>query len=250
MSDLSILKSNVGKLLFLNPIPMLINSMKANVSLIIPTKNEPYIGTLIKKIRTIFHDNFEIIVIEKGKELPKVKAKVVRQRTKGLGNAFLEALKYAHGDVISNMDGDGSHRPEDLKKMIAEMRNVDLVIGSKTAKGAKTFDPMHRQLITLLVSKTMSFIMGLSVKEPTSGFFVVRRDVLEKANIRKVLGYKILFPLAFKAQQMNFKIKEVPINFLNRQSGTSHVSIFKTSGIKEIYNELKMAILLRLGLYN
>jgi glycosyltransferase involved in cell wall biosynthesis len=223
--------------------------MKGNISLVIPTKNEPYIGTLLERIRNIFHDNLEIVVIEKGKKLPIVKAKVVKQRTKGLGNAFLEATKYAHGDLIANMDGDGSHRPEDLKKMIAEMKNADLVIGSRFVRGGKTKDVQHRQIISFLTRKLASFIMGLNIEDSTSGFFVVRKEVLEKLKIKEVLGYKIIFPLAYKAQQQNFKIKEVPITFVGRQSGTSHVSVFRLSGFKEVYNELKMAILLRLGLY-
>jgi glycosyltransferase involved in cell wall biosynthesis len=223
--------------------------MKGNISLVIPTKNEPYIGTLLERIRNIFHDNLEIVVIEKGKKLPIVKAKVVKQRTKGLGNAFLEATKYAHGDLIANMDGDGSHRPEDLKKMIAEMKNADLVIGSRFVRGGKTKDVQHRQIISFLTRKLASFIMGLNIEDSTSGFFVVRKEVLEKLKIKAVLGYKIIFPLAYKAQQQNFKIKEVPITFVGRQSGTSHVSVFRLSGFKEVYNELKMAILLRLGLY-
>jgi len=223
--------------------------MKTKISIIIPTKNEPYIGALLERIRNVFHGNLEIIIIEKGKKVPKVKAKVVKQRTSGLGNAFLEAIKYAHGEIIANLDGDGSHRPEDLKKMIEQMKNVDLAIGSRFVRGGKTKDVQHRQIASLLARKLASFIMGLNIEDSTSGFFVVRKEVLEKLKIKKVLGYKIIFPLAYKAQQQNFRIKEVPITFVGRQAGTSHVSVFRLSGFKEIYNELKMAILLRFGLY-
>jgi len=222
--------------------------MKGKISIIIPTKNEPYIATLVNELRKLF-PNAEIIVIEKGRKLPKVKAKVVRQRTKGLGNAFLEALKYAHGEIIANLDGDGSHRTEDLKKMIAQIANADLVIGSRFVRGGKTKDVQHRQIASLIARKIASFIMGLKIEDSTSGFFVVRKEVLDKLKIKEVLGYKIIFPLAYKAQQQNFKIKEVPITFVGRQAGTSHVSVFKLSGIKELYSEFKMAILLRLGLY-
>lgn len=223
--------------------------MKPNISVIIPTKNEPYIGILVAKLRQVLRNNLEIIVIEKGTKLPKVKAKVVKQRTSGLGNAFLEAVKYTHGDLIANMDGDGSHRPEDLKKMIDQMENTDLVIGSRFVRGGKTKDVQHRQIASLIARKLASFIMGLDIKDSTSGFFVVQRNVIEKIKVKKVLGYKIIFPLIYKAQKQHFRVKEVPITFVGRQAGTSHVSVFKISGFKEIYNELKMAILLRLGLY-
>lgn len=59
--------------------------MKNKVSIIIPTKNEPYVKTLVDELRKTFRNNLEIIVIEKGRNLPKVNAKVVRQRTDDLG---------------------------------------------------------------------------------------------------------------------------------------------------------------------
>jgi glycosyltransferase involved in cell wall biosynthesis len=223
--------------------------MKSKISLIIPTKDEPYIGTLVGQLRKIFGNKLEIIVIEKGRELPKVNAKVVRQRTKGLGNAFLEALQYAHGEIIANMDGDGSHRVQDLKKIIDQIDGADFVIGSRFIRGGKTLDIQHRQFISSVARKCSAFVLGLKIEDMTSGFFAVKRKVLEKVKIKKVLGYKIIYPLAYKANQNSFKIKEVPIIFAGRQVGVSHVSIFKMSGINEVYNEIKMAILLRLGLY-
>lgn len=218
------------------------------VSVIIPTKNEPYIYQLVKELHQKIKQ-CEIIVIEKGVSLPKVNAKVVRQRTDGLGNAFLEATKYVHGEIIANMDGDGSHRVEDLKKMIDQIDGADLVIGSRFIHGGKTLDIQHRNFISSVARKYSAFVLGLKIKDITSGFFVVKRKVLDKIKIKKVLGYKIIYPLAYKANENNFKIKEVPIVFVGRQVGVSHVSVFKMSGIKEVYNEMKMAILLRFGLY-
>jgi len=222
--------------------------MKEKISVIIPTKNEPYVEILVPKIRELL-PRIEIIVIEKGRRLPKVNAKVVRQKTNGLGNAFLEAVQYAHGDIIANMDGDGSHRPEDLRKMLQAIKNADLVIGSRFVRGGKTLDKQHRQLISSVARRVFSMVLDLDIEDMTSGFFVVKKEVLQKIKIGNVFGYKILFPLAYKANQNNFKIKEVPITFTPRKSGKSHVSVFKLSGIREVYNELKMSILLRLGLY-
>lgn len=221
----------------------------AKISVIIPTKNEPHIPVLISELRRAFKNSLEVIVIEKSSKLPRVKAKVIKQKTDGLGNAFLEAAKYAHGEFIVNMDGDGSHRVEDLKKMIASAKNADLVIGSRFVKGGKTFDIQRRQLISSVARRFFAFILGLKIQDMTSGFFVVRREVLERIKTKKVSGYKMIFPIAYEAHKENFRIKEVPITFEQRKSGGSHVSIFKTSGIKELWNELKMSALLRLGLF-
>jgi dolichol-phosphate mannosyltransferase len=158
-------------------------------------------------------------------------------------------VKYAHGNIIANMDGDGSHRPEDLKKMIAAMKNADLVLGSRYVKGGKNCDVRYRRIITVVLKTINAFLMGLKIKDIQTGFFVVKREVLQSANIKEVLGYKMLFPIAYKAKQGNFRTKEVSITFTPRKSGNAHVAIFKISGIKEIYYELKMAIFLRFGLY-
>ena len=95
------------------------------ISIIIPTKNEPYVGTLISQIRKIFKNNLEIIVIEKGKMLPKVKAKVVRQRTNGLGNAVVEGLEQSKGDTV---------------------------------------DTTHRKIISLFARKFALFVLNLNIK--------------------------------------------------------------------------------------
>lgn len=191
----------------------------------------------------------EIIVIEKGRTLPNVKAKVVKQRTKGLGNAFFEALQYAHGEIIANMDGDGSHSIDDLKKLLAAIKNSDLVIGSRFVKGGKNNDVMQRQIVTAVAKRLYAFLLGLKIEDITSGFFAVRKEILEKIGNQKVLGYKMLFPIAYKAKKNNYKIKEVPITFNPRKAGTAHVAFFQSSGIKELWNEFKMSLLLRLGLY-
>jgi len=142
-----------------------------------------------------------------------------------------------------------SHRPEDLKKIVSEMKDADLAIGSRFVKGGRTLDKQHRQIISFATRKIFAFILGLKIEDMTAGFFAVRKEVLQKAKIKNVPGYKILFPLAYKAKQNNFRIKEVPITFVQRKGGKSHVSVFRISGIRELYYELKMAILLRIGLF-
>jgi len=222
--------------------------MKNKVSLIIPTKNEPYIGILVNELRKTFGNSMEIIVIEKGRILPKVKANVMRQKTSGLGNAFFEALQHAHGNIIANMDGDGSHSVDDLKKLLAAIKNKDLVIGSRFAKGGENNDVSQRRIVTAVARRADALLLGLDIKDMTSGFFVVRREVLEKIKNKNVLGYKMLFPIAFAAKKNDFRIKEVPIVFTPRKAGNSKVA-FNSSGFKEVYYEIKMALLLRLGLF-
>jgi glycosyltransferase involved in cell wall biosynthesis len=155
------------------------------VSIIIPTKNEPYIQELVERIhKTLSKFDYEIIVVDKSEIIPKIKgAKVIRQKTDGLGNAILEGIRLAKGNIIVTMDGDGSHRPEDLPKLIEKTKEYDIVIGSKYVKGGKTKDKPHRILISKAYCLLASFILGLKIKDSMSGFAVVRRKFMKKLSL-------------------------------------------------------------------
>ncbi|MEM5879456.1 MAG: glycosyltransferase, partial [Candidatus Aenigmatarchaeota archaeon] len=183
------------------------------VSIIIPTKDEPYIQKLVEKIHKILKIKHEIIVVDKSEVVPKVKgAKVIRQKSDGLGKAFLEGLNFAKGDVIVLMDGDGSHRPEDLPKLIEKTKEYDIVIGSKYVKGGKTKDKFYRILISKFYCFLASLILGLEIKDNMSGFSAVRRKVYEKIKLDPI-GFKINTELLFKAKKFGFKTSEIPIVF-------------------------------------
>jgi len=89
------------------------------ISVVIPTRDEPYAQTLVDNINNEIQQEHEIIIVDKSSVTPTIRgAKVVTQQSSGLGNAILEGLKKAKGDVIAILDGDGSHDPSDLKKML------------------------------------------------------------------------------------------------------------------------------------
>lgn len=211
------------------------------VSIIIPTKDEPYIQTLVKRINEIVSVKHEIIVVDKSKYLPKVRgAKVVKQKSDGLGKAFLEGLKIAEGDVIVLMDGDGSHRPEDLPRLLEKVKDYDIVIGSKYVKGGRSRDKIHRILISRFYSFLASFLLGLNIKDSMSGFSVVKRDVYNKIKLNP-LGFKVNTELLFKAKKLGFKVAEVPITFESRKMG-------KPKGnLREGIKTLKFIFELKLG---
>jgi dolichol-phosphate mannosyltransferase len=212
------------------------------VSIIIPTKNEPYIQKLVDKIHEeISNLNHEIIVVDKSDVTPKLKgAKVLRQKSDGLGKAFLEGLKLAKGDVIVLMDGDGSHRPEDLPKLIEKTKSYDIVIGSKYVKGGRTKDKLYRILISRIYCLFASLILGLKVKDSMSGFAAVRRKVYEKIRLNPI-GFKINTELLYKAKRFGFRATEVPIVFEERKFGRSKTNL------KEGLKTLKFIFKLKFG---
>ncbi len=212
------------------------------ISVIIPTKNEPYAGTLVKRINKVLKTKHEIIIVEKGNRLPKISgAKVFRQKSDGLGNAFLEGLEKSSGDVIVLTDGDGSHRAEDIPKLISKLNKADIVVGSRFVSGGKTFDTAHRQFISFVARKLSSTILGINVKDNMSGFFAARKFVFKKIKLNPI-GYKILLELLYKAKRKNLKAVEVPIIFEQRKKGKSKY------GMEENFRLLKLIFSLKLGL--
>ncbi|MBS7656234.1 glycosyltransferase family 2 protein [Candidatus Bathyarchaeota archaeon] len=158
------------------------------VSILIPTKNEPYVNHLVKEIHKSLKINHEIIVIDKSDKLPKIKnALVVRQKSNGLGQAILEGLQHATGDVIVTMDGDGSHSPKDIPKLITALKQADIAIGSRFVEGGKTLDKTHRKFISFLFRKFTSFILGLDIKDNMSGFAAIKREVYDRIKLNPLV---------------------------------------------------------------
>ncbi len=190
------------------------------VSVLIPTKNEPFVNKLVKRVdeelKSIGH---EIIVIDKSSVKPEIdNAMLVRQKSDGLGNAVIEGLMYAKGDVIVLMDGDGSHRPEDIPRLLEKTDRYDIVIGSRFVKGGETRDKNHRKIISLFFRKFASLVLGLDIEDTMSGFSAIKKEVYDNLRLRP-LGYKINLEIMYKAKKKGYKICEVPIIFLGRSNG-------------------------------
>ncbi|MEM5794336.1 MAG: glycosyltransferase [Candidatus Aenigmatarchaeota archaeon] len=213
------------------------------VSIIIPTKEEPYIQELVNRIyKTLSGFDFEIIIVDKSKVTPKLKgARVIKQKSNGLGNAILEGLKLAKGEIIVTMDGDGSHRPEDLPKLIEKAKEYDIVIGSKYVKGGKTEDKLYRIFISRVYCLFASLILGLKIKDNMSGFAAIRREVFEKIKLNP-RGFKINTEILYKAKKFGFKTTEVPIIFEQRKLGKSKGTF------REGFRTLRFILELKLGL--
>lgn len=223
------------------------------ISVIIPTKNEPFINELVEKInKTLSGIKHEIIIVDKSSTPPKIdNAKILIQKSDGLGNAIIEGLKHSTGDVIVTMDGDGSHRPENLPKLVEKAKNFDIVIGSKYVPGGKTEDKWYRIIISKIYCSFASFVLGLSVKDNMSGFSVVRKYVYKKIKPNP-RGFKINMELLYKAKRFGYTATEVPIKFLLPKKKGRPRNIFYeilvNPGFKEAFRTMRFIFELRLGL--
>jgi len=192
------------------------------VSVIIPTRNEPLIDQLVKEVNDQLKDyKHEIIVIDKSDRPPKLRnAKIVQQKSTGLGKAVIEALEYVTGDVVITMDGDMSHDPKDLPKFLEKIKHYDIVLGSKYVKGGRTEDSLIRYVLSRASGFTASTVLQLGIKDLMSGFAAVRKKVYDSLDLDP-LGYKIHMETIFKGKQKGFSVCEVPITFHKRAAGKS-----------------------------
>ena len=216
---------------------------------IIPTYNEK--ENIENIIRAVFglEKEFHILIIDDGSrdgtanivkrlmnEFPTRLFIVERSGKLGLGTAYIAGFKWGleHGyDYIFEMDADFSHNPNDLPRLYAAcaQEGYDMSIGSRYISGVNVVNwPMGRVLMSYFASKYVRIITGLDIHDTTAGFVCYKRRVLETIELDKVRfkGYAFQIEMKFTTVQCGFKVKEVPVIFVNRELGTSkmNTSIF------------------------
>jgi dolichol-phosphate mannosyltransferase len=148
----------------------------------------------------------------------------------GLGTAYVAGFKYGlkEGfDFIFEMDADFSHDPAEIPNFLREIKNYDLVIGSRYIPGASVANwPKSRLLLSYNANVYARMITGIPVKDATGGFKCFRRSVLEAIDLDDIRsnGYAFQIEMNFRAWRKGFTIKEIPITFVDRQEGASKMS--------------------------
>ncbi|MBR4589515.1 MAG: polyprenol monophosphomannose synthase [Bacteroidaceae bacterium] len=213
---------------------------------IIPTYNEK--ENIEKIIRAVFalEKCFHILVIEDGSpdgtafivkrlmadEFADRLFMIERSGKLGLGTAYITGFKWAierKYDYIFEMDADFSHAPADLPRLYSACADegYDLAIGSRYISGVNVVNwPIGRVLMSYFASKYVRLITGFNVHDTTAGFKCYRRRVLETIELDKIRfkGYAFQIEMKFTTYKCGFKIKEVPVIFVNRVEGTSKMS--------------------------
>jgi len=148
----------------------------------------------------------------------------------GLGKAYLAGFDWAlrRGyEFVLEMDADFSHDPERLPAMLDAIRDADLVLGSRNVPGGGTvnWSPVRK-----VISRGGSFyartILGIPVRDLTGGFKCFRRRVLESIDLATVecSGYAFQIELTYRTIRKGFKVREIPIIFVDRRVGQSKMS--------------------------
>jgi glycosyltransferase involved in cell wall biosynthesis len=209
------------------------------LSVIVPVFNEAQtIGNVILGLKTVLQGQvlgYEIIVVDDGStdksaEIAKNQgAKILSSKTHmGKGYAMRLGFSKARGEITATMDSDGSHNPEELTLLLAPIieGQADLVIGSrlflrKPASG-RALNESGIRLFNLLIK----VFTGISVSDSQSGYRVLTSKVLKSLSLKSV-EYEIESEMLVKAARKNFRIKEVPVTYVQRTYGKSRLDPYR-----------------------
>jgi len=190
-------------------------SQDVNIDVLVIDDNSPDgTGSIVEKISS---DNQRVILIKRTGKL-------------GLGSAYITGFKYALEQDYENiieMDGDFSHNPESLPDMLEAIKDHDAVIGSRYIVGVcVVYWPFRRLLLSYFASLYVRIITGMTIKDPTAGFICYSREALQSIDLDKIMsdGYSFQVEMKYRLWTKKWKLKEIPIIFIDRAYGHSKMS--------------------------
>ena len=212
-----------------------------NTLIIVPTYNE--VDNIQKFIDSVFLiDGLSLLVVDDNS--PDGTAKIVKSNFEnyqnlyllqrkgklGLGSAYIEGFKWFLNSNYSyclQMDGDFSHSFNDLNSILNNKHDGDLVIGSRYTVGGSTEGwSIYRRLLSKYANILSRAILSSKINDLTGGFNLLSREV-----VREIInlgpssnGYTFLMEIKNLIEKKGFKIKEVPITFVERESGKSKMN--------------------------
>jgi len=212
---------------------------------IIPTYNEKEnIAGILEAIFSL-NQGYHVLVIDDGS--PDGTANIVRSLQKeycgqlfleerkgklGLGTAYIHGFKWSTKkgyEYIFEMDADFSHRPSQLERLYkaCKYEGADVAVGSRYVPGGRIENwPWDRRFYSKGGALYTKLITWMPVNDPTAGFICYKKEVLQTINLDEIkfVGYAFQIEMKFAAWKLGFKIKEVPITFIDRKEGSSKMN--------------------------
>ena len=228
---------------------MLVNNheqkMKEQISIIIPTYNESQnIINILKSIGSNLPKNLltQAIIVDDNspdgtgkivedylknlKKMADYTIEIIHRKAKdGLGSAILNGIQHAKGDTIVVMDSDFSHPPQIIPKLIDSVKKYkfDIAVASRYIKGGNIKGwSLKRKIMSKFATLIAKKGLGIDAKDPMSGFFAFKKNILNGLNI-DAIGYKILLEILVKTK--NVTITEIPYTFQDRELGSSKLNL-------------------------
>ena len=215
--------------------------------IIIPTYNEANnLPLMVAELWALQIPELSILVVDDNspdgtgdiaEELGKRKTgdlHVIHQPVKsGLGQAYVAGFQWAlenDADYAIQMDSDFSHSPPHILEMLQEIKEADLVVGSRYVAGGRVDEhwSFGRYLLSWWANSVYTkVILNLKVKDATSGFKCWRAQALRRIDLDAVQsnGYGFQFEMAYLAERLGLRIVEIPIYFEDRRIGRSKMTI-------------------------
>jgi len=204
---------------------------KQNVSIIIPAYNEAQaIGDVVTKITHLYPD-FEVIVVNDGSTddtaaVAKAAGALVYSHPQNIGNgaAIKSAIRFASGKILVFMDGDGQHRPEDIKDMLTHFPDYDMVVGARSKNHQASWG---RALANRIYNWLASYVAKFPIQDLTSGFRAVKSEIAH--NFLYLLPNTYSYPttITLGVLRSGRSVKYIPIHTENRKKGKSKIRVVR-----------------------
>lgn len=152
---------------------------------------------------------------------------LVRSEKKGLGSAYKDGFRLSSGEFVITMDADLSYNPQEVLKLIEALNHADIVIGSRYISGGRIVEwEWYRKIVSRVANLLARFVLGIRVRDATSGFRAYRRVVFKKiVSLLSSSGFEFQIETLYIAKKLGFKVVEVPITFTTRKKGRSKLGI-------------------------
>jgi dolichol-phosphate mannosyltransferase len=209
---------------------------------IVPTYNErENIDPLLEQLTTLPHDLDVLVVDDASPDGTAQKVKEWQARTPrvhllerpgklGLGSAYRDGFRYAlanGAEFIFEMDADFSHDPTAIGDFLEAARDADIVLGSRYLHGVTVVNwPLSRLILSFSANLYTRIVTGMPIADATGGFKLFRRRALEAIRLDRVRteGYGFQIEMSFRCWKRGFRIKEIPIVFVDRRAGISKMN--------------------------
>lgn len=223
---------------------------KPRISIIIPAFNEgDRIGEIIQKIRTvvkILDKHHEIIVVDDGSNDSTAKhaqASGVRviQHPYNIGNgaAVKTGIRYAHGNILVMMDGDGQHNPEDIPRLVNRIGAYDMVVGSRNRDSDTA---AHRDIANKVFNTLATYISGQKIEDLTSGFRAIKAPIARQ--FLYLLPNKFSYPstITLSIVRAGYRLGYESIRFAGRSKNSKSKIKPLQDGLRFLMIILKIAV--------
>lgn len=214
------------------------------IAVIVPTYNEKEnIEEFVRGIFDLNIDNLHVIIVDDNSpdgtglladamknENEKIHV-IHREKKMGLGTAYLEGFEYAlenKAEYFLGIDADFSHDRLLIPRFIEEIKNYDVVVGSRYISNGRIENwSFSRRILSAFGNIYARLVLQIPIRDMTTGYKCYRRTVVEYLNSKKIdsVGYVFLTETTFHAYRGGYKIKEIPITFTERRLGNSKLNM-------------------------